>query len=129
AGLQSFYSKTPEGERLAPPPDTANDFHAYDLDEIQADYVDTVDEKRTINLLIDGIHCAACVWLIEHALYKLPGVLAADVNLTAKRCRICWDNRKTSLSILMQHLAELGYAAVPFDPETAEGALAKRHRG
>lgn len=129
AGLQSFYKKTPEGELLAPPPDTANDFHAYDIDEIQADYVDNLDEKRTIFLLIDGIHCAACVWLIEHALYKLPGVLAVDVNLTAKRCRIHWDNRETSLSVLMQHLAKLGYAAVPFDPETAEGALAKRHRG
>ncbi|WP_084003013.1 heavy metal translocating P-type ATPase [Methylophaga muralis] len=129
AGLQSFYNKTPEGESLAPPPDTANDFHAYDIDEIQADYVDSLDEKRTIHLLIEGIHCAACVWLIEHALYKLPGVLAADVNLTAKRCRIRWDNRETSLSVLMQHLAKLGYAAVPFDPDTAEGALAKRHRG
>jgi Cu2+-exporting ATPase len=129
AGLQGFYNKTPEGESLAPPPETANDFHAYDIDEIQADYVDDLGDKRTIFLLIDGIHCAACVWLIEHALHKLPGVLAADVNLTAKRCRIRWDNRETSLSVLMHHLAKLGYAAVPFDPETAEGALAKRHRG
>ncbi len=129
AGLQGFYNKTPEGESLAPPPETANDFHAYDIDEIQADYVDDLGDKRTIFLLIDGIHCAACVWLIEHALHKLPGVLEADVNLTAKRCRIRWDNRETSLSVLMHHLAKLGYAAVPFDPETAEGALAKRHRG
>ncbi len=129
AGLQGFYNKTPEGESLAPPPETANDFHAYDIDEIQADYVDDLGDKRTIYLLIEGIHCAACVWLIEHALHKLPGVLEADVNLTAKRCRIRWDNRETSLSVLMQHLAKLGYAAVPFDPETAEGALAKRHRG
>lgn len=128
AGLQSFYSKTPEGELLAPPPDTNNDFQAYDIDEIQADYVDQLADKRAIFLLIDGIHCAACVWLIEHALYKLPGVLAADVNLTAKRCRIRWDNRETSLSVIMQHLANLGYASIPFDPDTAEGALAKRHR-
>ena len=70
AGLQGFYNKTPEGESLAPPPETANDFHAYDIDEIQADYVDDLGDKRTIFLLIDGIHCAACVWLIEHALHK-----------------------------------------------------------
>ncbi|WP_169697717.1 heavy metal translocating P-type ATPase [Methylophaga nitratireducenticrescens] len=129
AGLQGFYNKTPDGESLAPPPETANDFHAYDIDEIQVDYVDQLDDERTIYLLIEGIHCAACVWLIERALYKLPGVLSADVSLTAKRCRIKWDNRETSLSVLMQHLAKLGYAAIPFDPETAEGALAKRHRG
>ncbi len=128
AGLQSFYSKKPEGELLAPPPETVNDFHAYDIDEIQSDYVDELTDKRAIFLLIDGIHCAACVWLIEHALYKLPGVLAADVNLTAKRCRVRWDNRETSLSAIMGHLAKLGYASIPFDPETAEGALAKRHQ-
>lgn len=129
AGLQNFYDKTPEGETLAPPPETSNDFQAYDIDEIQQDYVDTLDDKRTIHLLIEGIHCAACVWLIEHALHKLPGILAADVNLTARRCRIRWDNRETRLSTVMQHLARLGYSAIPFDPETAEGALAKRHRG
>lgn len=129
AGLQNFYDKTPEGETLAPPPETSNDFQAYDIDEIQQDYVDTLEDKRTIHLLIEGIHCAACVWLIEHALHKLPGILAADVNLTARRCRIRWDNRETRLSTVMQHLARLGYSAIPFDPETAEGALAKRHRG
>ncbi|EMR13547.1 Heavy metal translocating P-type ATPase [Methylophaga lonarensis MPL] len=128
AGLESFYQKTPEGELLAPPPDIPQELAAYDLDEVQSDYVDGMQQHRTINLLVEGIHCAACVWLIEHALAKQPGVDAADVNLTAKRLRLRWDNNKTSLSAVLGKLAQIGYAAVPFDPETAEGALAKRHR-
>lgn len=128
AGLQSFYLKTPEGRHLAPPPSVSPELVSYDLDEIQTDYVDSLGDTRTINLLVDGIHCAACVWLIEHSLAKQQGVVSAEVNLTSKRLRLKWDNRLTKLSTLLQVLGHLGYAAIPFDPDTAEGALARRHR-
>ncbi|EGL55836.1 cation transport ATPase [Methylophaga aminisulfidivorans MP] len=129
AGLQSFYAKTPQSEPLAPPPDRLGDLSAYDLDEVQSDYTDIDKNERTIHLLVEGIHCAACVWLIENALNRLTGVINAEVNLTAKRLKLNWDNSKIALSSVLNRLAEIGYAAVPFDPETAEGALAKRHRG
>lgn len=128
AGLQSFYLKTPEGEHLAPPPSLSAELASYDLDEVQSDYVDKLDDIRSIHLLVEGIHCAACVWLIEHSLAKQQGVVSAEVNLTSKRLRLKWDNRLTTLSTLLQALGRIGYAAIPFDPDTAEGALARRHR-
>jgi len=64
AGLESFYQKTPEGEQLAPPPGQSSDLASYDLDEVQSDYVGDLGDVRTIHLLVEGIHCAACVWLI-----------------------------------------------------------------
>jgi P-type Cu2+ transporter len=128
AGLQSFYQKTPEGEFLAPPPPLSAELVSYDLDEVQSDYIDKLGDIRTIYLLVEGIHCAACVWLIEHSLAKQQGVISAEVNLTSKRLRLKWDNRLTSLSTILQALGSLGYAAIPFDPDTAEGALARRHR-
>ncbi len=128
AGLQSFYQKTPEGNTLAPPPDIPSELKSYDLDEVQSDYVDTLDDVRTIHLLVEGIHCAACVWLIEHSLAKQQGVIAAEVNLTSKRLRLKWDNRVTALSTILHALGQIGYAAIPFDPETAEGLLARKHR-
>jgi len=128
AGLQSFYLKTPEGEHLSPPPSLSAELASYDLDEVQSDYVDNLSDIRTIHLLVEGIHCAACVWLIEHSLAKQQGVISAEVNLTSKRLRLKWDNRLTALSTLLQMLGRLGYAAIPFDPDTAEGALARRHR-
>jgi len=128
AGLQSFYNKTPEGEHLAPPPELSNELTSYDLDEVQSDYVDSLGDIRSISLLVEGIHCAACVWLIEHSLAKQAGVLSAEVNLTSKRLRLQWDNRITPLSSILHALGQIGYAAVPFDADVAEGALAKRHR-
>lgn len=128
AGLESFYQKTPEGETLSPPPELSSEVAAYDLDEVQSDYVDTDGELRTINLLVEGIHCAACVWLIEHSLSRQLGVVSAEVNLTSKRLRLKWNNNSTTLSTVLKALGKIGYAAVPFDPDTAEGALANRHR-
>jgi len=128
SGLESFYQKTPEGEALSPPPELSPEISAYDLDEVQSDYVDTDGDLRTINLLVEGIHCAACVWLIEHSLAKQRGVVTAEVNLTSKRLRLKWNNSLSSLSTILKALGDIGYAAVPFDPDTAEGALARRHR-
>ncbi|PHS69702.1 MAG: copper-translocating P-type ATPase [Methylophaga sp.] len=128
SGLQGFYQKTPENTSLAPPPDLPVEFTSYDLDDVQADFIDTNSHIRTIHLLIEGIHCAACVWLIEHALARQEGVITAEVNLTSKRLRLKWDNDVILLSKVLQALGQIGYAAVPFDPETAEGALARKHQ-
>ena len=128
AGLQSFYLKKPDGEHLAPPPSLSAELASYDLDEVQSDYVDNLGNIRSIHLLVEGIHCAACVWLIEHSLAKQQGVVSAEVNLTSKRLHLKWDNRTAPLSTLLQALGDIGYAAIPFDLDTAEGALARRHR-
>ena len=129
SGLQSFYRKTPAGETLTPPKEVPAELASYDSDEVQADYIEKLGEERTIHLLIEGIHCAACVWLIEHSLAKVEGVISADVNLTTKRLLVRWNNQQISLSAILQSLAKIGYAALPFDLDTAEGALARRHRG
>lgn len=128
AGLQQFYQKTPREESLSPPPEIPTELSAYDLDEVQQEYVDALKPQRTIHLLVEGIHCPACVWLIEKALHNKAGVLAAEVNLTAKRLKLRWDNDAVNLSTLIHTLSEIGYAAVPFDLDTADGALAKRHQ-
>ncbi len=128
AGLQGFYQKTPEGTQLQPPPAMESELSFYDLDEVQQDYIEEQDEQRTINLLINGIHCAACVWLIERALSKLNGVVSAQVNLTNKRLHLSWNNDVVQLSRILTTLSQLGYAAVPFDPLTSEAGTAKQHR-
>ncbi len=128
AGMEGFYERTPEGALLAPPPEPPADLQLYDLEEVQAEFVHESGQEREINLLVEGIHCAACIWLIEQSLNRLPGVLSARVNLSAKRLLVRWDNRRIKLSEILERLSRIGYAAVPFDPETAEGALKKQNR-
>ena len=128
AGLQGYYQRTPEGLLLAPPPDLPKDIEIYDIDEVQQDFTTCSGEVRDIHLLVEGIHCAACVWLIERGLSRVPGVEAVNVNLAAKRVHLRWNNQQRKLSDLIRALGKIGYAGVPYDPEVAEGAMKKTNR-
>jgi len=127
-GMDGFYRRTNEETKLQPPPEVESQLAMYDLDEVQEEYTSDLGAIREIHLLVEGIHCAACVWLIENTLQKLEGVLEANVNLSAKKLRLKWDNEKVLLSQVLTKLGHIGYAAVPFDPEKAEGQLAKQNR-
>ncbi len=127
-GLQGYYKRTPEGALLAPPPEPPKDIEIYDFDEVQQEFTICSGEIRDSQLLVEGIHCAACVWLIEHGLQRVPGVQFANVNLAAKRLHLRWDNRRSKLSDVIRALARIGYAAVPYDPESAEGIIKKANR-
>ncbi|MET0026791.1 MAG: heavy metal translocating P-type ATPase [Candidatus Thiodiazotropha sp.] len=128
AGLEGFYDRTPEGLDLAPPPEIPKELALYDLDDVQSEFVGDMGEERDIHLLVEGIHCAACVWLIEHTLTPMPGIISAQVNLSGKRLHVKWHNNAISLSQIIKRLGEIGYSAVPYDPEAAEGALKKQNR-
>ncbi len=128
AGLEGFYQRTPDGTLLAPPPEPPRDIALFDLDEVQEEFVSELGEERELHLLVEGIHCAACVWLIERGLSTLPGILKAQVNLANKRLLVRWDNSQVQLSAIIKRLGEIGYAAVPFDPEAAEGTIKKQNR-
>ncbi len=128
AGLQGYYQRTPEGALLGPPPEPPKDFEIYDFDEVQQEFTTRSGDVRDIHLLVEGIHCAACVWLIERGLQRVPGVQSANVNLAARRLHLRWDNRHSKLSDVIRALAKIGYAAVPYDPESAEGVIKKANR-
>jgi Cu2+-exporting ATPase len=81
-----------------------------------ARYVVTAsDGSSTLNLLVDGIHCAACVWLIETALRRRPNLIEARVNLTSRRLRLRWQGGAAEGASLVDLVSRLGYRAAPFD--------------
>ncbi len=105
------------------------DLDQYDLEEVQQDFVRSLaGDRKEATLLVEGIHCAACVWLIERAMANIRGVDLAEVNLAHQRLRICWFDEQCSLSSIMQRLGNIGYAAVPFNPETVEGSVQRHNR-
>ncbi|MCK9201581.1 MAG: heavy metal translocating P-type ATPase [Gallionella sp.] len=128
AGLQGYYQRTPDGALSGPPPEPPRDVEIYDFDEVQCEFTTCSGDIRDIHLLVEGIHCAACVWLIERGLKRIPGVQFANVNLSAKRLHLRWDNRQSKLSDLIHALSRIGYSAVPYDPESAEGSIKKTNR-
>lgn len=128
AGLESFYRRTPEGELFSPPPPPNKDIEFFDYDEVQSQYVGGLDQKREITLISEAIHCAACIWLIEHTLAKLDGVQMAKVNFTNKQIKLRWDNDQIKLSQIIQELNRVGYDATPYDASSSEEAFRKANR-
>ncbi len=78
-------------------------------------------ERARATLRIEGITCAACVWVIERHLTRLEGVLSAHVGLSTHRARVEWDATRIGLRDVILRLAEIGFAARPDAPgERAE---------
>ena len=71
-------------------------------------------ECETI-LLVEGIRCSACVWLIERALGAVPGVVRVQVNAAAQRARIAWHPARCNLPAILDALARTGYRGLPLD--------------
>ena len=69
----------------------------------------------TAHYLVDGLHCAACVWLIEQVLQRQPWVESARLNMTTRRLTVRW--RPIQGVDPAATIATLGYRAVAFDPE------------
>ena len=81
------------------------------------------DGMLEATLSVDGLRCAACVWLIERRLRQLAGVIAADMNVATGRLFVRWDPAQCQLSAVLGAMREIGYAGYPFDPARHEAQL------
>ncbi len=68
----------------------------------------------TIDLLIGGMHCAACVWLLEKYLAEVPGVQRVSVNFSEQKATIQWQPGTVLLSHICQAISRLGYQPEPY---------------
>ena len=71
--------------------------------------------RREALVLVDGLRCAACVWLIERMLDALPGVECVQVNAVARRARIVWHDAHCDLARVVEAFERAGYRALPLD--------------
>jgi Cu2+-exporting ATPase len=86
------------------------------------------DESREAIVLIEGLRCSACVWLIERTLGALPGVASAQVSATARRARIVWHADKCSLATILEALMRAGYRALPLDAAALDDSRRREQR-
>ncbi|HAT30351.1 MAG TPA: cadmium-translocating P-type ATPase [Janthinobacterium sp.] len=76
-------------------------------------------------LSVEGIRCAACVWLIESRLNRLPGVQAAQMNVATERLYVRWSKAQCRPGDVLRALREVGYSAYPYDAVRHGEQLAK----
>ncbi|MYN15790.1 cadmium-translocating P-type ATPase [Rugamonas sp. FT107W] len=106
---RSAFAASAEGAQMLPP-----ELRLYD----NADPRFALDEdSRETTLTVEGIRCAACVWLIEQRLAKLPGVESAQLNVATERLYVRWRSDACQPGDILAALHKIGYAAYPYDVE------------
>ncbi len=119
-GLDTFYDKLGD-TKLQPAIQSNEDLEKFDLEGFKNKYI-TIHEDGLyeINLIIEGIHCSACVWLNEKVLHKTDGVIETSINYTNNKAKIIWDPEVIRLSKIIETIRSIGYNAYPYDPKLQE---------
>jgi Cu2+-exporting ATPase len=118
AGLDGYYDSRTE---FAPRQEAASEddpaLRLYDAMGLDGDAVFTVE----------GLRCAACVWLIERRVAALPGVESAVLNVATERLQVRWNTAQCRPSAIIAALRAIGYTVYPYDA-TRHGAQRERAR-
>ncbi|GAB6051744.1 heavy metal translocating P-type ATPase metal-binding domain-containing protein [Magnetospira thiophila] len=123
-GLEAYYQRRcidPEARVLRP-----------DEDDARIDYSRHVrpdgEGQCQLALMVEGLHCAACVWLIEAVLSHQPGVTRARVNMTTHRLSLGWQGTAEQAAEILAPVLTLGYRLIPFDPQRLGMESQKREK-
>ena len=81
----------------------------------ELDLVDATDYGGAASFTLEGVRCAACVWLVERRLQGLPGVLEVNLNVATERLFVRWDPAICRASSILRTLRAIGYSAYPYD--------------
>ncbi len=124
AGLNDFYDRRDWQESGVP----AGVFELDFSDAYLAQYLEPCEGGVEISLLLDGIHCATCIWLIEHLLSREAGIISARVNYSNHRARIRFEPEKITPARLCTTLKNIGYLPRPFSLDAAQAAQVRERR-
>jgi len=106
AGLDDYYARR---DQPAPrPAPHRGDYRALPLEE--------VDGGLSCRMVVDGLRCASCVWLVEGVLERTEGVSRASVSYATGRAQVVFDPEIVSIETIGARIAGLGYS-----PRAVEG--------
>jgi len=129
-GLTSYYQHRDQASAnpQALPRQLPDELALYDRADVQQGFVHAQGPLRDTTLMVEGITCAACGWLIEKHLRSLAGVVEARLNLSNHRLFVQWADDQHTLSQLLAELRHIGYAAHPWQADRAAEQLAADNR-
>ncbi|QEG20423.1 heavy metal translocating P-type ATPase [Mariniblastus fucicola] len=116
-GLDAFYRMASPDSRALSLKSTSSLqrlFNGFDEADFQDKYVAEIQSDQSkIELAVEGMHCAACIWLIEKLPTILPGVVEANVHWGRRTVSVIWHRDSVALSQIAVALDNLGYRPTP----------------
>lgn len=118
SGFGEFYERLGKNTLL---PVLQEKINEESINYFYKNYVTKTDDGfDEIYIIIEGIHCLACVWLNEKVLFNTKGIIQADINATTNKAHIIWDSSEISLKEIFEKIKIIGYNPVPYDAKRAE---------
>lgn len=104
------------------------EFEAWAQPEYQAKYTRQIDDFVEAELIVSGVRCAACVWLLEKYLSSIDGVKSVNVNFASHRCYVSFDPKEVKLEQIFSTIFELGYQPYPYVASVEEALYQQERR-
>lgn len=152
--LSDFYNKIGQ-TTLTPPKEISDDLAKFDSEAYAKKYIKILGDKNAskisqdsqsnapqkdspknppqpdiceVSLIIENIHCIACVWLNQKILNAMSGIIKVDINFTNNKAKIIFDRAQIPLSAIIAKIRSIGYDAQGYDPEMLENINAKERK-
>lgn len=98
-----------------------------DQPELLSRVADLVTPARvSLNMQVPAMHCASCIWVLEHLDRLLPGIIDSRVSFVEKQINVAFNPQLVSASQVASTLASIGYEPVVAGAPDQEAAAHKR---
>ncbi|RDU73728.1 heavy metal translocating P-type ATPase [Helicobacter aurati] len=122
--LESFYHKLGNNSLQTKTIHEQQSNIDYNAPSFQAQYIKQKGEYHEVCFIIEGVVCAACIWLNEKILQKIQGVREVAINYTNYKAKILFNPNQTNLQEIMDTIQKIGYKAIIYDPAKQNKFLA-----
>lgn len=129
SGLAQYYEYRRAESTSAAARSTGGKYEEYDDPTFVDQYCITRQGgTRSTTLVLEGLHCAACIWLLERVPAVVPGVVDARVDFGRSHITIVHDPRVAPLSAIARFMDRLGYPSHPLREQAARQAQLNQSR-
>ncbi|MEQ1825237.1 MAG: heavy metal translocating P-type ATPase metal-binding domain-containing protein [Pirellula sp.] len=119
-GLEDFYALRGKTEPESVPKIGSTDGVLEDLDAAGV-VVQSMDGGLCrVRLAVDGVHCAACSWLIERIQPMIRGLHCAQVRMSDQTIELIYDPKQTTPANVSRRLGQIGYTLSPWIADDGE---------
>jgi P-type Cu2+ transporter len=111
SGLERYYciQEASAGQRAQARP-TRRQYQEFDdIEFLDAQAPTLGNGLRAIEFFLEGVHCSACVWLVEKLPRVARGVVESRLDFGRALVKVVWEEDKIRLSQIAQTLDSLGY--------------------
>lgn len=133
-GLEVFYARRAQSSdkpaAYLASSEIPDSLASYDDPSLLARYTRPSGDEAYLEttLRLEKIRCAACVWLCEQHLRRIPGVKDVQINYVSQKIKVEFSPEKTSLARLLFEIERIGYEAWPFEPSLSIEKSKKERR-